>query len=744
MRKVTLPYDGEVEMYDWKEGARIIRDAGRASKKYYKGMDDDRRCYCGTVGAFDIETSRVEDEHWKPGMPEMLHYFSYPYCWQFMIDGKFIFGQDPADFFQMLRRAHSTWGIVIIYIHNIVYEYNNLADFFLRNLKEVEIFWKNTSTPLYIRYRNFEFRCSALLTHKSLAMLGDEIGYQKLKGDLDYSIPRGFEEGAHLTPEELNYCYRDVAILERWVRNEAENYAGRMDPSRLPWTQTGFPREAMRSNFSRKPLGRDILAETTVNELTYRFLKHGFWGGYTHENIRYVGKLIPKPKHRDITSAYPWAMVKGGYPYALHPATPSAVVFLKQIYEPQLAIIARIGFYKLKLKKGGIPYCPWASGEGTKYKGEGVIEESQKVFYAAYYECTICDVDARLIFENYTCESFDCIEMRRGVKKPLPDPVIRTVLDFFEKKTTLKGVEGAEYEYGLSKQMLNGLYGICATSLIQPLYELDGLDTVEQTYQEDVWEDGLLLHRAGDIVYDYSPATVMPYQWCLYITAYVREAIYGMIGRLESKADFYYSDTDSIFYKDSPYNEQVFEEYNAQIRAELDALRDKFPNITPANPKGEVQYLGQMLLEDDDCEWFCTIGPKRYFIQHPDGTVDMTVSGLRGTKRVKDPVTGKKVNGRNVQRLIDKYGSAHEAFLAIKDGPEEVVLPYEEGTDKLSNYNVRYPFSGTLCGKHVERPCSFLLYPVPTTLSLNKSIRDMLSAAVNHDIRYEVVYNEIW
>ena len=744
MQKIELPYDGTVEMYNWKEGARIIRDAGRRARKYSKGFGDNRRVYCATVGAFDIETSQVENMHWdKKKDPEMLHYFSFPYCWQFMIEGKFIFGQDPADFFEMLKRARSTMGVIVIYIHNITFEYNNLCDFFLSNLDEVEIFFKNVATPLYIRWRNFEFRCSALLTHKSLAMLGDDIGYPKLKGDLDYSIPRGFEEGKHLSPLEMNYCFRDVAILDKWIRNECMNYLGRLDPAALPFTQTGYPRKEIKETFSLTIVGRQILEECRINEYVYRMLKDGFYGGYTHENIRHLAEAIAKILHMDITSAYPWAMIFFWYPRALSRMTLNEQRWRDMVYDDTIAVIARVRFGGLKLKKGGIPYCPYNPNE-RKYKGEGVIEEAGKVFYAASYECTICDVDAQIILEAYVYDTVEIIDAYQGIKKPLPKPVIECVLEFFEKKTTLKGVEGREYEYMLAKQILNSLYGMTAQGLLNPEYELDGLDCREVTYEDDVLdEDGEILHREGDIIYNYEPSKVLPYQWCIYITAYVRRAIYGMIGKLESKADFYYSDTDSIFCKDTPYNRKVFEEYNNEIKKKLESMRDEFPNIIPVNPKGKPQYLGCMLEEDDDCKAFCTIGPKRYYIEHPDGTVDVTISGLRGTKTWKDE-NGIRHNGRNTQRLIDRYGSIQRAFEVISEGRESVVLPYEEGVDKLSNYNVRYPFEGMLCGKKVSRPCSFTLYPVPTSLTLNDTVRKMLAGVMQHDIRYDIVMNEIW
>lgn len=750
MRRVTLPYDGEIDVYDWKEGIQIIKQVGRKSEKYEKKSGRDKTTYCCTVATFDIETSRVRNLLFDPKhQPEMFHYFSYPYCWQFMIDGKFIFGQDPQDFFTMLDRSVGTGGTIIIYIHNITYEYNNLADYFLKNPKYCDIFFKNKNTPLYIKYRNFEFRCSALLTHKSLAKLGEEINYNKLKGDLDYSIPRGYKEGATLSPEELNYCYRDVAILEKWCKQEAINYnmktegQERVNPCILPYTQTGYPRTEVKNRFSKTKFGRDVLNETALEEQDYIFIHPAFYGGYTHENMRYVGKVIRKPAHRDITSAYPAHIVLDKYPYALHRVCkPNKRVCMKDIYKDDVAIIARIRFNDIVLKRGGIPYAPY-SPDDVKYMGSSnVIYEGGKMICAESYEATLCDVDIRIILDAYEVdvENIEIFELYSGVKKRIPNNIVKVVLEFFEGKTKLKGVVGREYDYALSKQMLNAIYGLTAQALENVEYTLNGLvtDTVKET-------DGKTTYVK------YEPARVMPYQWCIYITAYVREAIYSMIGKLESTNDFYYSDTDSIFYKSSPYNERVFEEYNKTIISRLEELKEVFPNIIPCNPKGKPQYLGTMLLEDDDCLTFCTVGSKRYYIKHPDGTVDITISGLSATKTWYDKdENGKEIrtpehhhNGRNTERLIKKYGSIQKVFTRLaKDN--EVSLDYEDGTDKMSNYNTRFPFVGLLCGEIVQRPCSYLLYGVPVTLNLNKSIAKLLSSIINHNIEYEIVTTEVW
>lgn len=724
-----LPYDGKVKVHTPYEGRRLIRRAARYEKSYAKYNGREVRRYSSAVAAFDIETSKVENDKWDDGLPEMYHYFSFPFCWQFMINDTFIFGRDPKDFFDMLDKVHNE-ETVIIYIHNINFEFGNLIDFFTRH-GEVDCLMKNSSTPLYIRYKNFEFRCSAQLTHKALWQLGEDIDYVKLKGDFDYSIERDWN--TPLTDLEKNYCFRDVAILVKWITKEAENYCGKKKPSGLPYTQTGYVRDAIKKAFSQTKLGKDILAETALTEIEFLTFSRAFYGGYTHSNFRNVAKLFKDVLHFDITSAYPWAMITKLFPYKMRKCRNLTIYsLLKGLKNPKKAYICDLKFTGLRLKKGCIPYAPYTEGS-PKHFAEHPIAENGRLLYADKYVGTFCDVDINLILEAYDFSTMEVLNAYVGLKKPLPNPVVSVLIHYFCNKTELKGVEGKEYEYNLAKQLLNGIYGLSAQSPEKSNF----------TINED-----LTVTNKGTT---YETSKVLPYQWAIYITAYVRQVIYGNILKLPDWNLFLYSDTDSLFTQDDPRVVAQIEEYNRHIIEELEALKEFYPGITPANPKGEVQYLGTLLKEKDDCCGFMTIGAKRYFIKHPDGTVDLTVSGLRATKTWydKDPETGKEIrdaahhhNGFNTDRLIDMFGTIEEAFQAIRNGAD-CTLPYVEGVDKLSNYVTVFPYEGRLCGHTVTRPCSYTLYPVETSLSLNAQLMSVLKM-VERGSHKNIVFSEIY
>ena len=727
MEVINLPYDGPVPVHTAAEGAAIIPKIFKKVPAHVKYHGKEPTYYSEAVAAFDIETSKVTNRNWYEGDPEKYHYFSFPFCWQFMINGVFIFGRDPGEFFEMLKKV-KTSRTCIIYIHNINFEFGNLVDYFAEYASE--IFMKNSTTPLFIRYGCFEFRCSAQLTHKPLAMLGAEVDYPKLEGDFDYSIERDYL--TKLTALEMNYCYRDVGIIYQWIKREAVNYTGYLNPGRLPYTQTGYVRDAIKKVFSNTKLGKDILSETALEYDMFLIFARAFYGGYVHTNFRNVGKEFARILKKDITSAYPWAMCTKLYPYKFR-RSPSITLdsFLTGLNNPKKAYIANIHFTGLRLKKGCIPYVPYTEGS-PKHWAKSPIAENGRLLYADDYIGTFCDVDIRLILEAYEYSTLELVDVYTSEKRPLPAPVVSTLIHYFCNKTTLKGVRGAEYAYSLAKQLLNGIYGLSAQSP----------ETSNFTINDD-----LTITNKGNT---YEPSKVLPYQWAIYITAYVREVIYGLILKLPDWRLFLYCDTDSLFTIYDERIEKIIDEYNAGIIAELERLKEFYPNIMPANPKGEIQYLGTLADESEGITGFMTIGAKRYYIKHSDGTVDLTVSGLRATKTWYDTdENGKEIrdaahhhNGYNTDRLIDAFGSIENAFTAIRNG-EPCELPYVEGIDKLSNYVTIYPYEGYLCGKLVTRPCSYTLYPVGVSLSLNESLMNVLQMVARGDHR-NIVFSEIY
>ena len=710
MEVIEFPKDGKVEMYNYKEAVNILLQQLNTSEVTVRGVKENARSYSNIIMTFDIETTKVLNENYdRKTMPKMFEYFNVTFCWQVCINGIFIFGRAIEDFFKFLDAVNNVNKsiYIICYVHNLAYEMNNLKDFFFSRLSDPEqdAFFKNTTTALYLRCGRFEFRCSKELTHKSLAKLGSDIGYDKLKGDFSYTKERYIH--TELDPLEMNYCYRDVFILYKFILNEVRTYCPMNglaeNPANLPLTSTGYVRRDVQKNFSKQPTGRIILQKTALTEKVYDDINNAFWGGFTHADYKKICKPFSNVGHRDLTSAYPTQFLSM-FPYKLTEGQYMDVDNFKQnLQRTDFAMIANITLKgNIHIKKHKIPYLP-----ESKCRGKTIISENGKVLMADEVTFWACEIDIRIILQVYRYEELILNKWYWGNKKPLPYRLVDTVLTYFEKKTMYKGIPEKDIEYRLSKAHLNGVYGMAGTSLRHDKLSIEGLQ-VNATDSE------------------YTIANTLVYQWAIYITAGVRAQIYSFIDDLATKFDdaFIYSDTDSIFYQKSPATEKYFAEYNEKNRAHLELLSKFYPNLIPCTPKGIPQYLGSFEDEDNDIASFITLGAKRYAISHSDGFTDITFAGLSATKVYKDD-EGKKHNGYNTQRFIDQFGSVEAAFQKIKDS--NLSLDYVEGVDKLSNYNTIAPYSGHVCGVHVTRPCSYVLYGQGTTLSLNAQILKVLT-----------------
>ena len=182
MQTMILPYDGKTNVYDWREGVGIIVEACKNNGTCRIGRGKNARDYYNTFLTFDIETTKLTNEHWTPKMPQMYHYFNYTYLWGVYCDDKFICGREIADFFSMLSAIQKmiAGAYLCSFVHNLAFEYFNSIDYFTNTGYE-DGFFRNASTPLYIRLTGFEFRCTAQLTHKSLAQIGKDVGIKKIR-----------------------------------------------------------------------------------------------------------------------------------------------------------------------------------------------------------------------------------------------------------------------------------------------------------------------------------------------------------------------------------------------------------------------------------------------------------------------------------------------------------------------------------------------------------------------------------
>lgn len=82
-------------------------------------------------------------------------------------------------------------------------------------------------------------------------------------------------------------------------------------------------------------------------------------------------------------------------------------------------------------------------------------------------ELTLTDVDLKLICDFYKFTKYEIKECYFASKRYLPIEFYNFILQKYVDKTQLKGVEGKEIEYALSKNQFNALYGMSVTNNIR-------------------------------------------------------------------------------------------------------------------------------------------------------------------------------------------------------------------------------------------------------------------------------------
>ena len=275
-------------------------------------------------------------------------------------------------------------------------------------------------------------------------------------------------------------------------------------------------------------------------------------------------------------------------------------------------------------------------------------------------------------------------------KAPLPKSVVDVILSFFFKKSTLKGIEDELFEYNLSKQMLNAIFGCSAQSLEVATYLID--------------ED----YDISSGSTEYQKARVLPYQWAVYTTAYVRQKLNYF--RVKLGDNYVYGDTDSLFYIPSKESEEMFNQYQERVIEHINEVASYYGyTIDEIAPKynGKRQYLfnfaeevhtDQYGIEHTTIDKFITVGAKRYITQSGK-RVDVTMSGLRNSKWEKSKGRGNKRavlghKGTNIEKLEHDYKTdIFDIFKRIGDG-ECFTLKYVEKQGTMLNYIERGEFDG--------------------------------------------------
>ncbi len=652
--------------------------------------------YLNIPAAFDIEVSSFYQHEEKRACM---------YIWQFGMLNWVTYGRTWKEYFAFIKVLKKIIGIdstliLPVYIHNLAYEFQ----FFRKRIDWDKVFLLDERKPVYAISEGIEYRCSLKLSSKSLAKVGEDlVKYQEYKhvGDLDYQLIR--HSKTPLTDEELGYCEADIRVLLAYIQEKLESDG---DITKIPMTNTGYVRNYCRKEcFKKYKQYKQLINFLTLSPKEYKQLKRGFAGGFTHASAKYVvegkEKVLKNVGSFDFTSSYPSVMIAEKFPMSpgreittLGDGTDEEKWKRLHYYLKKYCCLFDITLEHVIAK---LDYDHPISASKLIYK-EGVVEDNGRVVYADKLTITCTEQDFFTYSEFYDWDSYQIHVFRVYDKGYLPTDFVKSIVELYRRKTTLKDVTEEEINYMISKNMLNAAYGMIVTDIVREILE---------------YENDYLPKRKPDIEeaidkYNNQTKRFLFYPWGVWVTAYARRNLFSGIKAVGK--DYIYSDTDSIKIFNPETHMDYINWYNDRITKKIEraAIHHKMDpaELSPLNKKGVAKSIGIWEYEGM-YKRFKTLGAKRYLVQKQDGSYQLTVAGVN-----------KKMA---LEYLVKTYGDPFKGFT------HKMVIP-PEYSGRLTLTYIDEPISGYVTDylgntAYYEELTSIHMEPSEYTMSMSDTYR---------------------
>lgn len=601
--------------------------------------------------AFDIESTTIKPQQNPDGTYQYTPQ-AFMYHWQFCIKDSVCFGRTWEEFNTFLERLENglqlnSKRILIIYVHNLSYEFQFIKDF----LQIDSLFAKDKRKVMKFKSRFFEWRCSYFLSNMSLLKFCENsqlCTHYKMVDEYDYSLVRTPKTA--LTSTELAYCYNDVRGLCECI----DTLLLEDNIISIPLTNTGYVRREFRRNMNTPTLRKQFL-KTALSAKEYSMLRRAFRGGNTHANRRYAGKKIKNVFSFDIQSSYPAVMLTDDYPVGKFTRVTLNTQEKLDKYCSKYCVVMDIEFFNISVKDDiSIPYIDLAHCQ----KFSNYVNDNGRILSADYISMTITNIDLDIIRRTYNFDGLFVSDAMYSIKGKLPVEFRKTLMTLYQAKTELKDVEGMEYEYMKSKNRVNSGYGMTVTAI----------DHSEIIFDNNTW-----IEEKPDLVdalesYYKSRNSFLSYQWGVFVTANARKHLQDMLDVVNT--DVIYTDTDSIKY----INESNTDEFNRINERLIDiAINNDIPAYA-TDKKGVVRYLGIWDF-DGFYKEFKTLGAKKYcYVSENKKGIDefhITVSGM--SKKLGAKVVGCIDNFEigttynNIGRTTSWYNEESQHKITVND-----------------------------------------------------------------------------
>lgn len=544
-----------------------------------------RKRYADIICTFDIESTNLDEIR----QAVMYH-------WQACIDGMICVGRTWDEFQTFLDRIDENLpqGLCLVfYVHNLGYEFQFLRA--VHDFTEDEVFCitgrKVAKCDIGER---FEFRCSYVLTNMSLREFLKKMGVEHQKTDLDYSVRRF--PWTPLTEQELEYCIIDVLGLYEALRKMFK--ADGNTVSNIPVTSTGYVRKDFKAAM-RKGGFLPLVHECAPSWEVYLALRRAYRGGNTHASRLYTGVIMEDVNSYDRASSYPDVLVN--MPYPVKPFRTDHVKDPEQLLDG-FPYVMCVDFFDVDLIDHFYP-CPYLSIHKC-YNLSSAVNDNGRIVRAKRFQTWLTDIDFQIVKQQYTWSKAVITECYRSEYGMLPSAMKDVTMDYYERKTKLKGVPGQEVYYMKAKNKLNSIYGMCATNPVRTTLVFNGHDFEVQEVNER--EELDKANKKSFTVFAWGC-------WCTAWARYWLQRAVDLCGH-----NFIYCDTDSVKY----VGDIDFTELNAEIQA-LSASNGAYAD----DPAGNRHYLG-VYEHDATYKRFCTLGAKKYAYEDESGRLHITIAGV--------------------------------------------------------------------------------------------------------------------
>lgn len=596
-------YSIDKGVYEYNQITDFLSSIGELEQVTKKKRGRGEKCvYFNTPCAFDIETSSWYENKEKRACM---------YVWQLGINGACLLGRTYEQLKQSITTIQQHIGFdidhrLVVYVQDLRYEYQFIKHWF----NFVDVFELEDRRPVKaVTAEGIEFRCSYVLTGKSLEKIGKDLlkyKVEKAVGKLDYNKIR--HSGTPLTEDEIEYCVNDIKVVMALIAEKIEQDG---DITKIPMTKTSYVRRICRDRCFGKGSERTaysrFMKRLTMTDEVYDMSKKAFQGGYVHCNPYYSCVPLKDVDSYDFTSSYIATMVA-------HKWFPMTTPIQRKnckteedyiYYAKKYACLAEITFEGLELKDDAY-MAPISS---SKCIGKTGMEDNGRIIDAETITMTITEQDYYVYKDFYNWKSMTINKMYTFERDYLPTQLIDVVLELYEKKTQYKDVEGMEFEYNQAKENLNSVPGMCVTDIMK---------------QSDSLED-----------YNSSFTRFLYYPWGVWITAISRRMLFT--GIKECGEDIIYCDTDSLKLVNGEAHRAYIKTYNDWITRKLEKAMEwhgfDVSRIRPKDKNGIERPLGIWNYEGRYTR-FKAARAKAY-ITETNGNYSLTLSGVSKKEGIK-------------------------------------------------------------------------------------------------------------